>query len=672
MIETLTFVPNALIGSARPASGADWLAGGQWYQADAINDGLSYQFEAGTLAAMHTLWFDMMIDTPYHTVFMIQLQEGESGPTFWFSFSLLHDCQGRVRVPLEATLQNRWIYAREGAVLKRLSRWQRVDLARVDRMRLIVHRDGGLPSRWCMTPIVASRQPPPLLENPLLPKGALLDAFGQSTVRVWDGKTHDENTLIQRIQQQAQQATSAVFPQGYSAWGGDNSQQGEARGYFRVQYDGQQWQMIDPDGHPFWSMGQCCVHAKINAAYTHILEALTLKPNDDPRFKEAFTVVENEFGYEGRQEVVNTLAPNLIRALGKNWYEPWKKIALGWLKTWGFNTIANFSDWRIGQESGFPYVRQLDYVFPRSKFIYRDLPDVFDANFALDAADFAYQLIETRDDPALIGYFLMNEPQWGFARESLAEGILFNAPPCATRQAIADWLRQQYAEDDELSRAWGMTVTFDQIANALWRTPLTESARVDLFRCSTYIAQQFFSTLSAACRVVDTHHLNLGARFHTVPPDWVLLSMASFDVFSMNCYQPRVPSDALAHIHETIGLPTIIGEWHFGALDVGLPASGIGHVRDQTARGEAYRYYVEQAAALPHCLGTHHFTLYDQSSLGRSDGESYNIGFVDVCHRPYEPLVEAAQSAHQKVYAIRRGDAVPFDTPPEYLPRLFF
>jgi hypothetical protein len=68
----------------------------------------------------------------------------------------------------------------------------------------------------------------------------------------------------------------------------------------------------------------------------------------------------------------------------------------------------------------------------------------------------------------------------------------------------------------------------------------------------------------------------------------------------------------------------------------------------------------------------HHFTHYDQSALGRFDGETYNIGFYDICNRPYEPLVEAARESHSVMYRVGLGEAEPFDDPPEFLPRFFF
>ncbi len=69
----------------------------------------------------------------------------------------------------------------------------------------------------------------------------------------------------------------------------------------------------------------------------------------------------------------------------------------------------------------------------------------------------------------------------------------------------------------------------------------------------------------------------------------------------------------------------MIGEYHFGSLDVGLPASGLRRVRTQEDRGRAYRTYLENAAADPFCVGVHWFTLYDEPAIGRYDGENYNI-----------------------------------------------
>ena len=139
----------------------------------------------------------------------------------------------------------------------------------------------------------------------------------------------------------------------------------------------------------------------------------------------------------------------------------------------------------------------------------------------------------------------------------------------------------------------------------------------------------------------------------------------------MNCYRERVPADEFARVAELLERPVMVGEWHFGAHDVGLPASGIGRVKDQAARGEAFRFYTEDAAAKPECVGVHYFTLYDQSALGRFDGECYNIGFLDVCNRAYQELAAAARTAHERLYGVASGEVSVTEDKPDYLEKLF-
>jgi hypothetical protein len=337
----------------------------------------------------------------------------------------------------------------------------------------------------------------------------------------------------------------------------------------------------------------------------------------------------------------------------------------------GFNTVANWSDWKIAQTAGFPYVRPMRLSLKRVPLIYRDFPDVFHAEFAKEAEEFAAQLQDTSDDPAFIGYFMMNEPTWGFSGETPAAGMLFTSSRCQSRKALAEFLEKRYDNDAGLSDAWSISATLASIAEGEWRTPLTVRAKADMAEFSGIMVRKFFDGLSDACRRVDPHHLNLGIRYHTVPPQWALAGMRSFDVFSMNCYESRIRSDEMARVNSLLNRPVLVGEWHFGALDVGLPATGIGAVKDQAARGQAFRVYTEDAASKPWCVGVHYFTLYDQSALGRFDGENYNIGFMDVCNRPYDPLATAARASHERLYRVATGAIAAYNDAPEYLPKLF-
>ena len=159
-------------------------------------------------------------------------------------------------------------------------------------------------------------------------------------------------------------------------------------------------------------------------------------------------------------------------------------------------------------------------------------------------------------------------------------------------------------------------------------------------------------------REVAPRHLNLGMRFAHVNHPGMLRAARHFDVFSLNCYAAD-PTEALLAVQKALDMPVLIGEFHFGALDAGLPAPSLFHVKDQKARGDAYARYLTRAAAQPCSVGAHYFAYNDQPLWGRYDGENYQFGFVDVCNRPYEPFGESVRRANEEIYRVKEGLAAP-------------
>jgi hypothetical protein len=656
-----------LLGNLQVETTASPLSAGTWYSTENPGDGFTFKLPPGGLAISQWLSLDLLAEGFYLLVFMLSLQEGEDGPKMDFQFGALAECQARLRMPLTATLQNQWLFEREGALLKPMAWGDRVEISRVDRLTIKVYRKIEGPVRFCMTPLRLTGAEPGRLTAPLLPKGALLDELGQSSLRNWNGKTPSADELTAILKSQLA-ANDAKWPDAFSRWGGMSAKSapdlGPSTGFFRVQRDDKRWWLADPDGRPFWSAGVDCVNHDAGTKIDGIEPALAWLPPRSGQYAAAY----------GRRGLANfnPLVANLIRAFGPDdWEKNWGKIALAHWRRIGFNTAGNWSEWRVASAAAIPYVRELQFEPRNLKLVYREFPDVFAPDFPTAAARYAEQLRETALDPALIGYFLMNEPHWGFANQTPADGMLFNTESCACRDELARHLKSHYVDDAALAAAWRMPVTFDQITRGRWSAVLSDPAKTDLQAFSTVMVDRLFSVLTDACRKVDPNHMNLGARYYVVPPEWALAGMKRFDVFSMNCYAQQVPGKDLAHIAAVTGRPTLIGEFHFGALDVGLPASGIGRVKNQSARGQAYRFYVEQAAADPNCVGAHYFILYDESALGRFDGENYNIGFLDVCNRPYEPMAKAARQTHERLYQVAAGDLAPFSDAPEYLTKLF-
>jgi len=660
-----TFSPATFLGPLEEEPTRAPIAGATWYRATDVKQGLAYPLPVGALAGTRYLTADFLLDGDTLAVFLIELRETKTGRSFRLRYNALNQCQARIRLPLALTDQNRWGIDREGAWLKPRCEGDVIDLARVDSLTLTVHLKGPDPVRWCITPFQATREEPQRLDDPILPRGPLIDELGQNALRDWPTKTRSVADLVTRLEHQVRDAPRQHWPVDWSAWGGCTALRFEPTGWFHTHHDGRRWWLVDPDGCAFWSAGLDCVRVNTDGMYRDLETALAWMPERDGPYAAIYGQRANGLVF------INYLAANFIRAFGPDaWHAQWTGTALAELRRIGFNTVGNWSEWEIARAASFPYVRPLTPHFPKTPKVFRDFPDVFAPVFTEDAAAYASQLQETRADPALIGYFLMNEPEWGFAHQLPAEGMLMTTPACATRTAFAGYLRQRYATDAALSTAWGEPTTMADVDKGPWASPPPPEARQDLEAFSTLMVERLFGTLNQACRRVDPHHLNLGARYYTVPPRWAFEGMRGFDVFSVNGYGQTVRSE-LGPYSAEVSQPILIGEWHFGALDAGLPASGIGHVRDQAARGQAYRVYLEDAAAQPWCVGVHWFTLYDESALGRFDGENWNIGFLDICNQPYAPLATAARASHERLYAVVRGLQAPYAEAPEYLPLLF-
>lgn len=645
-----------ILGKLERQSGTTPIEGAEWHTGTARGDGLEWRFPAGTLAGKQYLWSDMLLDGKDLAVWVLHLYEpGEKPRRFRISFGALTQCGFRVRVPLSAVDQSRWLIDREGAYLKPLVGGDRIDLEKVDRMTLTIQAKSTAPLRWCMTPLSLTDAEVQRISKPVLPKGKLIDELGQSTLHEWSGKTRSVSEMKQRVQAQYKHAAKQTWPAEFTRWGGWKAKKlGDATGFFRVQKADGRWWLVDPDGHAFWSNGPDCVRADTDARYDGVETALTWMPDPKGEYKDMYGTRIG--GGVGRQSI-NYLAGNVIRTFGPDgWRDKWAAIAISELKSLRFNTIGNWSEWEYGQKARFPYVRPLSFRATRSGMVYRDFPDIFHAQFTADADEYAAQLKTSAKDPAFIGYFLMNEPVWGFSSELPAVGMLYNTPECATRTELAKFLRAKHDGDAALARAWKMPASFDAVARGKWKGTFSPEALADLRAFSTKMVDIYFSTISKACRKADPDHLNLGMRWQGIPPDWAVDGMKHFDVYSLNNYRPKMPRETTEKINSLLNMPTLIGEWHFGALDVGLPGSGLVHVRNQADRARAYRVYLEDAAANPNCVGAHWFTLYDESALGRFDGENWNIGFLDVCNRPYAELSAAAIASHDRLYEVAAGE----------------
>jgi hypothetical protein len=300
------------------------------------------------------------------------------------------------------------------------------------------------------------------------------------------------------------------------------------------------------------------------------------------------------------------------------------------MEAWGLTTVGNWSSLQPAADPRKAYV--VTFSGPRTRVSYLGMQDVYSDEFAASAdAAASQQCASRKNDPWLLGYFIGNEPPWPH-REGEVVDLFLKGPDTATQRRLKEYLAQGDTSDRRREFVYAMF-------------------------------ERYLTLVGQAIKKYDPNHLNLGIRFGGTPPEAVLRMARLFDVCSINVYEYE-PTRQMKRVYETTGRPIVIGEFHFGVPADGLGA-GLVQTADQVERGKGYRYYMEQAAALPCFVGAHWFTWRDEPVLGRMDGENYNIGFVDVTDRPYPDLVEAAKATHRRLCDVHSGKTRPFADRPK-------
>ncbi|MDB4584121.1 beta-galactosidase [Draconibacterium sp.] len=498
------------------------------------------------------------------------------------------------------------------------------------------------------------------------PEVPLTDQFGQWARKDWTGKIKSETELKTLLETQLKNAQIATFPQNWSKYGGWKEKKFEATGFFRTHYDGIRWWMVDPDGYAFVSIGIDCIRASASGVTTGQEDLFEWLPDTTKQlYKEVYSD-------RGEYILVDFYKTNLIRIFGKDWREKWEVITTGQIKTFGINTIANWSDVEYARKAKIPYVLPLG-SFPSTEVkLFRDFPDVFAEEYSANAKQFANQLNTYKNDPYLIGYFLRNEPHWAFGAHDIAFEMFATNQPSQSKNFFAKWLTQQYSSIKDFNTNWNLQLAnFEEITEKVFDDYSSKKAKEDFWKFSEILVAKYVNVPCDEVEKVDPNHLNLGMRYAWMSSDLLYKAGERFDVFSINGYGNPGPP-LTAEIAKISGKPVMIGEFHFGATDRGLPATGIQGALSQSERAKAYRYYIEQGLARPELIGMHYFQWLDQPIFGRFDGENYNIGLMDICNQPYDELTRAAKLTHLRMYEIANGDEKPFDQILEKIPSIHY
>jgi len=485
----------------------------------------------------------------------------------------------------------------------------------------------------------------------------MIDEFGQFIHRDWPGKVHSEAELADRRTAEARELDEHPGPEGWNKWGGwAAGPQLEATGWFRVEKVDGQWWLVDPDGRLFWSHGIDCVH--YGGEYTPLDDRenwYQWLPERDSPLGAFYGTGRGLHGYYAGREVrtFSFTAANLVRKYGDGWKEAFSDVCHRRLRSWGMNTIGNWSESSIYRLRRTPYTATFGVQarsIEGSEGYWGKFPDPFDASFksSLQAA-IKREKGKSIGDPWCIGFFVDNELSWG-DDTSLAIAALASPADQPAKIAFVEWLKKNYETIEKLNSAWTSTYASWQDVIESQKLPDKNKSLADLKAFYSVLAEKYFELISSELKAAAPNQLYLGCRFAWANESAVRAAAKYCDVISFNRYEYTVADLSLP---EEIDRPVIIGEFHFGALDRGMFHTGLKETDNQQDRAQKYKEYVLGALRNPYITGTHWFQFRDQATTGRGDGENYQIGLVDICDTPYPETISAVKEVGKLMYEYR-------------------
>lgn len=487
-----------------------------------------------------------------------------------------------------------------------------------------------------------------------------VDRFGQPFSLEFPGKIHREADLTADLEADRLYYDSLQPPPRTRLGGlpGSGIQFGlKGTGFFRLDRVRNRDVLVTPDGDLFFQLGVCTVGPCDD--YTYLGGRRSLYewiPAMDGEFSTAYL--------DHNPDHFSYYVANVIRKTGKPFnLDAWKGEQAERLRKWGFNSMGAFASHTPALKARqFPYTPTL----PLGR-IPTLIPLIFDP-FDMDSVQqldqvFSETLPANANNPLIIGYFIANEQRYSDLLRRLSQ---FRSDRAAKRE-LARYLTRLYPDIHSFNRAWNCRLkSNDQLADTVL-TVKTEQALRDMKPFVEQFLERYFQVIRTTFRKYDPNHLLLGVRFLPAVTreleSAVSICGRHVDVFSINYYSNEIDSEYLASLHQLSGRPLLLSEWSFGTAEQGLTGGCI-DVSDEAERGMAYRHYVEQSAALPYVIGNQWFAHLDQALTGRwfqkYNGESMNIGLLNVADRPFKRFLAEAMKSNYSIYEVMLGERKPF------------
>ncbi|KAA1155379.1 agarase [Pseudoalteromonas sp. FUC4] len=541
----------------------------------------------------------------------------------------------------------------------------------------------------------------------------IVDKFGQNAKQDFAYKVDSEAELIEDKKQEAQQLLSQR-PAERSRFGGwAQGPKLEGTGYFRTAKHNGKWSLVDPDGYLYLATGLDIIRLANSTTLTgyDFDQSLFKSANESgltPEDSKGLNRVNKEalpsrfvasqvrkdlfewlpsydepmgkhYGYRksahsgplAHGETYSFYSANLERKYGQNnsdYMQKWREVTLKRMITWGFTSLGNWTDPSYYDNQQVPYfangwiIGDFKTVSSGNDF-WGAMPDVFDPHFAVRANITVENVAkEVKNSPWAVGVFIDNEKSFGRPDSVLSHyGIVINtlgrdAATVPTKAEFSRLMKRKYTDISKLNKVWHLNLaSWAEFDKGVKVDVKNNDQLADFSIMLTAYADKYFRVVDAAMDKHLPNHLYLGARF----PDWgmpievVRASAKHVDVISFNAYKEGIKPKKWEFLSE-FDKPTIIGEFHVGALDSGLFHPGLIHASNQQDRAKMYTDYMRSVFDNPYFIGAHWFQYIDSPITGRAyDGENYNVGFITVTDRPYTEMVEAAKTVNNEMYERR-------------------
>lgn len=497
----------------------------------------------------------------------------------------------------------------------------------------------------------------------------IIDRYGQYAKGDWPGKVKTDADLKREARLEAEDLKANPSLPDRDAYGGwTKGPKLQATGRFRTAKVNGKWWLVDPEGRLFFSMGIDCVWTGEGTMVTGREGLFAWLPKEGDPLHAFFSKVDRVHSGPVKSGLAfDFRGANSFRKYGPGWQKAAFDLAARRLKSWGFNTIGNWSDGRA-YDKGVPYVATVsiwgDYkTIMTGNDYWGPMPDVFDPAYREAVkrriGEVNRQVI---GDPWCLGWFVDNELSWSGSGEEggrygIAYGALRSPSDTPAKRAFIDLLKRKYHGVEALNKAWGTGYSSWADMNKPLEFVEADAARrkEDLLAFVNLYSETYFKTISEELHRADPKALYLGTRFAWFARDPVTICAKYADVVSFNIYKTHIDPKEYAWLGE-LGKPCIIGEFHFGATDRGMFHPGLVRVSNQEARAAQYEIYLKSVLDNPALVGCHWFQYADEPVAGRwFDGENYNIGFVNVADAPYPEMVAVARKIHASAYARRYG-----------------